>query len=137
MKESQTINTLSVKEYASLINKSDKTVYKMIKEGLVGAKKGMNGYEVVVDTYLTSRCKDINKSLFDMQGLIQSFTKEISSLKTATAYFEKRLNELESKSLKKSVVKKKLLKPLKKVMKKPIRKKLLKKVMSKPLKRGN
>jgi len=135
MKENKNISTLSVKEYAILINKSDKTVYKMIKNGLVGVTKGKNGFEVVVDIYLTSRCKDINKSLLEIQGLMQVFTKEISSLKTTTAYFEKRLKELESKSLKKRVLKKKLLKPLKKVMKKPVLKKSVKKVLSKSLKR--
>jgi hypothetical protein len=112
----QEASTLSVKEYALLINKSDKTVYKMIKEGLIGAKKGSNGYVVLVDTYLTSRCKDINKNLSEMKALLQSFTKEISSL-------EKRVKNLESKSLKKTVVKKKLIKPLRKSVKKTVLKK--------------
>ncbi len=135
MKEITGTSTLSVKEYAKLINKSDKTVYKMIKEGLIMAKKEKMGYEVLVDSFLISRCNEINKSLRQMKEHITLFTKEISALQIGSRSLEKRVTELESKQLKKSVIKKKLLKPLKKVMKKPI-KKTAKKVTKKTIKKG-
>lgn len=46
---------IGLKAYSKLIGKSDKTVYKMIKEGLNAAKKGNNGYEVAVDGYVLER----------------------------------------------------------------------------------
>ncbi len=122
MKELTSPSTMSVKEYAKLINKSDKTVYKMIKDGLIMAKKEKTGYEVLVDSFLISRCKDINKSLFEMKEGMRLFTKEISALQKRSTYFEKRLVALELKQLKKSVVKSKLLKPFKKILKKPAKK---------------
>lgn len=99
---------VSVKNYASLINKSDKTVYKMIKEGLVAARKGEKGYEVRVDNFMINRSEEINKSLRTMKALIESF--------------ELRLDALEKKGVNKDIVEKKLVKPLKKLVKKPLAK---------------
>lgn len=112
---------ISVKAYAKLINKSDKTVYKMIKEGLVAAKKEDKGYVIRVDNFMLNRCEDMNKNLHTMKALMEEF--------------ELRLSTIEKKELKKPAQKKvvkKMLKPLKKTVKKPL-KKSTKKVLSKPL----
>ena len=135
MKEMLNTSTLSVKEYAKLINKSDKTVYKMIKEGLVNAKKEKNEYAVLIDAYLIARYQDINKSLSEIKVMMALLTKEISSLQSASAYFEKRVKALEANSLKKTVVKKRLIKPVNKLVKKPILRKSTKKIAKKLLKR--
>ncbi len=103
---------ISVKEYAALINKSDKTVYKMIKDGLVEARKEDKGYEVRVDNFMMSRCDKINQNLQKMSELIERF--------------EERLDNLEKRGVKKEVVEKKLVKPLQKIVKKPVLKKVKK-----------
>jgi len=108
---------ISVKAYAKLINKSDKTVYKMIKDGLIGANKKAKGYEIRVDSFMLNRCEDINKNMHTMKELMQSF--------------ESRLNEIESKTKQKKVVT-----PLKKSMKKPIMKKVVKKTAVKSIRKS-
>ncbi len=113
--ESKSTRKLSVKAYSDLIRKSDKTVYKMIKDGLITAKKGKNGYEVVVDTYVLEGYNEIHKEVNELKGLL----KEL----------DKRLEKLESKPVKKRALVKKAIakapkvkKPLKKVPKKTLKK---------------
>jgi hypothetical protein len=108
---------ISVKAYAKLINKSDKTVYKMIKDGLIGASKKSKGYVIRVDSFMLNRCEDINKNLHSMKELMASF--------------ESRLKELEEKKKNKPLVKKVL-----KTAKKPIVK-TLKKAQKKTTKTMN
>jgi len=114
--ESKFYKDISVKAYAKLINKSDKTVYKMIKDGLLGAKKKAKGYEIRVDSFMLSRCEDINENIFTMKELMQSF--------------ESRLKEVEKKTEKKKVVI-----STKQGAKKPVMKKVLKKNTLKPIKK--
>lgn len=124
MKEvkSKAVQKISVKAYADLIGKSDKTVYKMIKDGLVAAKKGKSGYEVVVDTFIHERSDDINKELGNLRETVKDLAK--------------RIEKLESMSVKKKTVPKKIGVPVKKTLKKsvakaPLKKKPLKKVVKK------
>ncbi|MDF1880169.1 hypothetical protein JHD50_02435 [Sulfurimonas sp. MAG313] len=112
---------ISVKAYAKLIDKSDKTVYKMIKDGLVAAKKKDKGYEIRVDNFMLNRCEDINKSLHTMKTLMNDFSKEVEELKLSVD----KIKESNKNSRKKLVLNKKL-KPIKKVVKSS-RKKILKK----------
>jgi len=108
---------VSVKAYAKLINKSDKTVYKMIKDGLLGANKKAKGYEIRVDSFMLNRCEDINKNMHNMKELIESF--------------ELRLKEVEQKleKKKKNPIQKKKMKPLLKTIKKSP----MKKISTKPI----
>ncbi len=94
---------ITVKEYAGLIGKSDKTVYKMIKDGLIRVNKEEKKYRVVVDTFLHKRFKDMNRNLLQMQEVVLNL--------------EKRLAKLEEKSISKKSTTDKLIKPLKKSMK--------------------
>ncbi|PHR57490.1 MAG: hypothetical protein COA44_05460 [Arcobacter sp.] len=112
MLEEKNYKYITVKAYAKLIDKSDKTVYKMIKDGLVTAKKKEKTYAIRVDNFMLNRCEDITKSLYTMKELMQGF--------------ESRLKELEEKSSKKSVLKK-----IKVAVKKPIKKGSIKKSIKK------
>ena len=110
---------LSVKEYANLIGKSNKTVYKMIDEGFVAATKEGKALKVAVDT-------NILKKYDASMEYIEEILKELVQLK-------KRVSELESQkkvSAKKSVIKKKA--PVKKLKKAPLKKSVTNK---KPLKK--
>lgn len=101
---------LSVKEYANLIGKSNKTVYKMIDDGFVAATKEGKILRVAVDT-------NILKKYDASMEYVREILKELTQLK-------KRVSELESKK-KKTVVKKSVVKnktPLKKVKKAPLKK---------------
>lgn len=98
---------ISVKAYAKLIDKSDKTVYKMIKDGLIGANKKSKGYVIRVDSFMLNRCEDINKNLHSMKELMASF--------------ESRLKDVEAKNQRKPLAKK-----IVKAVKKPIPKTLKK-----------
>lgn len=112
---------LSVKEYASLIGKSNKTVYKMIDEGFVAATKEGKTLKVAVDT-------NILKKYDASMEYIETILIELEIL-------NKRVTALESKKkstpAKKSVVTKKA--PLKKVKKAPLKKSTTKKT---PLKKS-
>jgi len=117
--KSKQYKDISVKAYAKLINKSDKTVYKMIKEGLIAAKKEDKGYVIRVDNFMINRYEDMNKNLHAMKELLESF--------------ELRLAKVEKKETKKPV------KPVKKAIKKPLTKtlkKTAKKTVLKPLKKS-
>jgi len=106
MSEIKSYKDLSVKAYAKLIAKSDKTVYKMIKDGLLAAKKKDKGYSIRVDNFMLNRCDDITESMCTMKDLMQSF--------------ESRLKKLEEGGQKKSMTKKTKLsvkKPLSKMKK--------------------
>jgi len=115
---------ISVKAYSKLINKSDKTVYKMIKEGLVAAKKEDKGYVIRVDNFMLNRCEDMNKNLYSMKELMESFEVRLA-----------KIEKKEQKSPAKKKVLKKSIKPLKKAVKKPL-KKVAKKAVVKPLKKS-
>lgn len=124
MKEtkSKAVQKISVKAYGDLIGKSDKTVYKMIKDGLVAAKKGKSGYEIIVDTNIREQSDDINKELGKLRETVKNLAK--------------RIEKLESMSVKKKTVSKKVSVPVKKTLKKsiakaPLKKKPLKKVVKK------
>jgi len=116
---------ISVKAYAKLINKSDKTIYKMIKEGLIAAKKKDKAYVIRVDNFMFDRCEDINKSIHTMKELMESFALRLDKMEKSVP-----------KSLLKKTVLKKSVKPLVKSKKKPslkIGKKIVKKTVAKPL----
>lgn len=110
---------VSVKAYAKLINKSDKTVYKMIKEGLIAANKKDKGYMIRIDNFMLNRCEDMNKNLDAIKELIESLVT--------------RLEKLEKKEMK--TAKKSVKKPLTKRINKPLKKRV-KKTVSKPLKKS-
>jgi len=121
--ESKSTQKLGVKAYSNLIGKSDKTVYKMIKDGLIAAKKGKNGYEVIVDSYILEGYNDMHKELNELKSLLNDL--------------DKRLQKLESKSVNKKAPLKKVNKPVKKaVAKAPQVKKPLKKVLKKKVKKS-
>lgn len=111
---------ISVKAYAELIDKSDKTVYKMIKDGLLEASKKSKGYVIYVDSFMLNRCEDINKNL--------------GSIKERMASFESRLKDVEAKK-KSSPLGKKVVKKLKKPIAKTL-KKTPKKTMAKVIKKS-
>lgn len=113
---------ISVKAYAKLINKSDKTVYKMIKEGLVAASKKDKSYMIRVDNFMLDRCEDMQKSIYTMKALMESFSLRLE-----------KIEKKERKTVSKKVTVKKKLKPLKKSIKKPLAKpkKIMKKVLPK------
>jgi len=118
---------LSVKAYAKLINKSDKTVYKMIKEGLVAARKKDKAYVIRVDNFMLDRCEDMHKHIHTMKELMDSFSFRLEKLE----------KKEKNKTVKKSVLKKSV-KPLTKTKKKPLvktGKKPVKKTLAKPIKK--
>lgn len=116
-KKSKPTQKLGVKAYSELIGKSDKTVYKMIKDGLLPVKKGKSGFEVIVDAYVVEAYSGIKKELAAVSDLV----KELS----------KRLSKVEANNLKKKTLIKKVNSPVKKSVKKTVSKSVSKKKPSK------
>ena len=126
MKESKlkSREKISVKAYANLIGKSDKTVYKMIKDDLVVAKKGKHGYEVVVDSYILEHYNDMNKEFSLLTKVVDALDKRLKTLESTSMTKKtavKKATPMTKKVLKKAPVKSKTIstkKPLKKIVKK-------------------
>lgn len=109
---------MSVKAYAELVDKSDKTIYKQIKKGSLDAVKVKKGYQVCVDANMLKRLQKVQKALDEAQAALKTAKEEehAKSTKTSAA-------SAPTKSVKKVVAKK----PLKKTVKKPVAKKTVKK----------
>lgn len=63
---------LSVKSYAALIGKSEKTVYKMIKKESVDAIKKDGKYRIFVDKNLIKVIDRTQKALEEAKAVLQS-----------------------------------------------------------------
>lgn len=102
------VKYLSVKEYAKLIGKSNKTVYKMIDDGFVAATKEGKTLKVMVDTNLLKKYDESMQYMEVIQAEIKLMAKRIAAL------------EAQSKPAKKAT---KLTKPRKTLTKKTVTKK--------------
>jgi len=104
---------VSVKEYAKMIDKSDKSIYKMIKDGLVASTKDGKKIQILVDENMIFK--------------IDKTCKKLDVLELRIKNLEDIVFKLSEK--KKVIVKKKkpILKSMKKVVKKPLKKRIIKK----------
>ena len=63
---------MSVKTYAELVDKSDKTIYKQIKNGSLEAVRVKKGYQVCVDANMLKRLKKLSKALDEARTALKS-----------------------------------------------------------------
>lgn len=100
---------ISVKEYAALIGKSDKSVYKMIDKGRLIAKKEEKVYLVAVDRQFVKLVKALRSEIETLNAeRAATAPKAKSAVKKSRA---KPLKKTAAKTLKKGVAKKSPLKP--------------------------
>lgn len=94
------MTSISIKEYADIIGKSDKTVYKMVKNGQLQSIKRDKVLHVVLDGNLFEAYQNVCKTFESLQANIDALTLRIEALeKPAT------LKPISQKSVKKSVKK--------------------------------
>lgn len=77
------MKAFSVKAYAELVGKSEKTVYKMIKNGSVDAFKYDGKYLINVDTNLLKALTRTQEALEEANAVLKSFEAESLNLQTA------------------------------------------------------
>ena len=84
------MDKVSVKEYAAVINRSESTVYRMIKKGTLEAKKGKKGFEILIDLSqlkcYTKQCKEMKKlkaQVKELKAQIASVAKAVPKKKIA------------------------------------------------------
>ena len=70
---------MSVKVYAELVEKSDKTIYKQIKNGSLEAVRVKKGYQVCVDANMLKRLKKISRALEEAQHALKTVKEEIDA----------------------------------------------------------
>ncbi len=99
---------MSVKEYAKLIGKNEKTVYKMIKDELLNSVKEKGKLRIKVDKNLLKVIERAQQALDEAKAILLNIEKASDEIK--------RPLKTTTKSAKKRI--KKPLKPLKKVTKK-------------------
>ena len=115
--------TMGVKAYAELIERNEKTVYKMIKDGLLLTQKEQGKIQIMVDKNLIKILERTQLALEECKSILLSIEEASETLKKPTR----------SKLATKPIPKKSSLK-----MKKPIKTKPLKKSLkksTKPLKK--
>lgn len=105
---------ISVKRYSELIDKSDKTVYKMIQKGKINAAKVKKGYKVEIDPYLLAIVKE-------QADTITALKSELAKLENAVVAEPVKEVPLKKAVVKKAAVKKPIVK--KRVSKSPVPKK--------------
>jgi hypothetical protein len=79
---------MSVKAYAELVDKSDKTIYKQIKKGSLGSVRVKKGYRVSVDTNMLKRIKRLEIALEEAKTQLKYMekeTREAAKKKTAAS----------------------------------------------------
>ncbi len=126
---------MGVKAYAKLIEKNEKTVYKMIKDGLLLTQKEQGKIQIMVDKNLIKILERTQLALQECKSMLLSIEEASETLKKPAK------NKLATKPIpKKSSVKMKKpikTKPLKKSLKKSTKplKKRVNKVLTKSTKR--
>jgi len=63
---------MSVKAYAALVDKSDKTIYKQIQKGTLDSMRVKKGYKVCVDTNLLKRLGRVEQALEEAQAALKA-----------------------------------------------------------------
>lgn len=86
------MKVLSVKEYANLVNKSDKSIYKLVKNSKIESRLNGKKIEILVDENLYNSLKKMSFSL--------------NALSEKVEFLEKRLTKIEEALKPKIVVKK-------------------------------
>ena len=78
---------MSVKAYAELVEKSDKTIYKQIKKGSIDSIRVKKGYRVCVDANMLKRMKKLEAALQAADKVLKTIEKEHreTTKKTASA----------------------------------------------------
>jgi hypothetical protein len=124
LRKEEDMTQLTVKAYAELIGKNEKTVYKMIKKQTIDAVKEKGRYRVNVDKNLMKVIDRTQKALEEAKAVLTSIES------TAVAVPQKQ-------PTRKNAVKKPTAKRLKSVSKpKPLKKSVKKTVAKKPLKKS-
>jgi len=124
---------ISVKEYAKLIGKNEKTVYRMIKENRVEAVKDNGIYSLNVDKNLLKVISKTQKALEEAKAVLNSMDE--TSIKTQSKAISKKpvtkTKKVTSKVIKKVIPKSKKASP--KVVKKnmPTKSKPVKRIVKK------
>lgn len=129
---------MSVKEYAQLIGKNEKTVYKMIKDEVIVTHKENGKHRIKIDKNLLKVIKKAEQAFQEAKAILVNIEKASEQIKKPTKAVSKSVKTMAKKSTpKKKVVKKSaksIVKPLKRSVKKPL--KFLKKSTKKqPLKK--
>jgi hypothetical protein len=73
---------LSVKAYAELVDKSDKTIYKQITKGTISAVKTKKGFQVCVDANMLKRMSKLEKALEEAKSALKTLEEEKNDAKT-------------------------------------------------------
>jgi hypothetical protein len=75
---------MSVKAYAELVEKSDKTIYKQITKGTVRAVKVEKGFRVCVDPNMLKRMHRLEDALEEAKSALKLLEEEVRSEKSTT-----------------------------------------------------
>ncbi len=118
---------MSVKEYAKLIGKNEKTVYKMIKDEVIATKKENGKHRINVD-------KNLLKVIERAQQALQEAKAILLNIEKASEQIKKPAKKVSKSVVKKTVPKKKTVKKSTKAIVKPLKKSVKKAV--KPLKKS-
>ena len=127
--------TMGVKAYAKLIERNEKVVYKMIKDGILSTHKEQGKIQITVDKNLIKILERTQLALEECKSILLSIEKASEALrkpsknKVVTKSTPKKRNlkmktSVKTKPLKKSL--KKSTKPLKKRVKKVLTKSTIK-----------
>ena len=106
---------MSVKEYAKLIGKNEKTVYKMIKDEVITTKKENGKHRINVDKNLLKVIERAQQALQEAKAILLKIEKASEQIKKPAKRIAKK-STLKKKAVKKSI--KAIVKPLKKSVKK-------------------
>jgi hypothetical protein len=119
---------LSVKAYAELVGKSDKTIYKQINRGTINAVKVKKGFQVSVDANMLKRICKLETALEEAKIALKRLEEKKKDAKsTETAASTAAPKKKSAAQRLKPAVRKPLPKPVKKSVRKPVAKKTLKK----------
>lgn len=114
---------MSVKEYAKLIGKNEKTVYKMIKDEVITTKKENGKHRINVDKNLLKVIERAQQALQEAKAILLNIEKASEQIKKPA-----------KRVAKKSIPKKKAVKKSTKAIVKPLKKSVKK--SAKPLKKS-
>jgi excisionase family DNA binding protein len=94
---------MSVKTYAEMVDKSDKTIYKQIKKGSLEAVRVKKGYQVCVDANMLKRLTKMEKALAEAKEELNALQEEKDETRQKTSVPKKKVSK---KSDKKTPLKK-------------------------------
>ncbi len=125
--------TMHVKAYAKLIERNEKTVYKMIKDGMLLTHKEQGKIQIMVDKNLIKILERTQLALEECKTMLLSIDEASKTLRQPSKNKTKPLPKKSSVKMKKTIKTKPLKKSLKKSTK-PLKKRV-RKVLTKSTKR--